>query len=256
MTARPPGGSAGVGGSSAAAGGRGRCVDGLRAVVVGGAAGGGGPLARKPGGLIAPRTRLLLRAARREKMTGWGLLITNFRRVVRVRGLLGSTRRETHFLWSGQSECGGSVGGRGTLTGKFSGRGSHVPADMADMAGLRGWSCHGGFRAALRWGTRAPGLPLPAGYSEAPRATPRICPPVPRPGAGSWLGGASLGVRALLGVGMTTHREPQSGQAAAGPGKWRGGCEPDEGAPMTLDSPRWPDQTPVFLHGSWKLPVT
>ena len=61
---------------------------------------------------------------------------------------------------------------------KFSGLGSRV---SQDMMGLGGRPCHGGFRA-LCWGTRAPDLPLPAGYSEAPRATPQICPPVPRPG--------------------------------------------------------------------------
>lgn len=54
---------------------------------------------------------------------------------------------------------------------KFSGRGSRV---SRDTMGLGGRPCHGGFRA-LCWGTRAPDLPLPAGYSEAPRATPQIC---------------------------------------------------------------------------------
>ena len=129
---------------------------------------------------------------------------------------------------------------------KFSGRGSRV---SRDMTGLGGRPCHGGFRA-LCWGTRVPGLPLPAGYSEAPRATPRICPPVPRP----VMARRSQPGRAGPAGGGNTPGDG-TGQAAAGQGKWGGGRELDEGPPMTSDSPPWPDQAPVFLHGSWKLPV-
>jgi len=158
-------------------------------------------------------------------MTGWGLLITNFRRVVRVRGLLGSTGRETHFLWSGAERVWKLSRRRRNADGQI--LRPRVPR-LAGHDGVGG--------AALPWGFPHPVLgnpsPRPAPASRLLRGAeghPSDLPTSPK--AGSRRRGASLGLRALLGVGMMTHEETVPARQLQGRGNGEAGVNWMRGLP-------------------------